>query len=64
MELAHLNAYRLRKLAQSGLTANELAAQIQELLEAERLQKSAPAESQDESTIAIFARNKAYLNLV
>lgn len=56
--------YRLRKLALSGASSNELASKIQSLLETERSQKGMPEKSQQDFMLPLFGRRKAHLNLV
>lgn len=56
-------AHQLRKLAQSGLPAQEMAARIQQLLEKDRAQKQGESEPAQDFLLPLFGR-KAHLNLV
>lgn len=63
-EVSNILNYRLRKLAQSGLPAHELASTVQQLLEAERSQKMTANESQQDFMLPFFSGRKVHLNLV
>jgi len=56
--------HRLRKLAQSGLPAHEIAASIQRLMEAERAQKFPLEEEKEDFVHPFFSRQKAHLSVV
>jgi len=57
-------AHRLKRLAQSGLPAEELAANIQRLMEMERAEKLVATQDSEQGTLPFFAGRKAYLNVV
>jgi len=56
-------AHQLRKLAQSGLPAQEMAARIQQLLERDRAEKASESEPKADFLVPLFGR-KAHLSLV
>ena len=63
-QLLSLFSHRLRKLSQSELQPHELALKMQQLLEEERQQKMAPADSQEEFMLPFIGRQRPYLAVV
>ena len=63
-ELSNILAYKLRKLAESGIPAPEIASRIQQILETERAQKLAANEPQQDFIVPFFSGRKTHLNLV
>jgi hypothetical protein len=57
-------AHRLKRLAQSGLPAEELAANIQRLMEMERTEKLTATQDSEPGTLPFIAGRKAFLNVV
>ena len=55
---------RLRRLAQSGLPQNEIAASIQQLMEAERTRKQPSDAADADGLLPFFSGRKAHLNVV
>ncbi|MBX9686668.1 MAG: hypothetical protein K2X27_08195 [Candidatus Obscuribacterales bacterium] len=63
-DISNMMSYRLRRLSQSGLPAEELAKQMHALLLADRSQKLPIAEAPIEMSLPFFARRRTHLNVV
>lgn len=63
-ELSSMMAYKLRKIAQSGVPTPEMALRIQQILEQDRAQKKAADEPQEDFIVPFFSGRQTHLNLV
>jgi|LakMenEpi03Aug12_release.lakeMendotaPanAssembly.Ray.scaffolds.fasta_scaffold2794229_1 hypothetical protein len=63
-ELSSMLAYKLRKVAEAGISGPEIASRIQQILELDRAQKLAADEPQEDFIVPFFSSRKTHLNLV
>ncbi len=63
-DISSMLSFRLRKLAKSGVPANEIASSLRELMEADRAQKSPANESPSESTLAFLRQAQTRLRVM
>lgn len=64
MQIESMISHRLRKLAQAGLSPEEMATQMQQLMQQERQNKLASLEDQQEFMLPLVGRRRTYLNVV
>lgn len=57
-------AYRLRKLALSGMPSQEIAQKVKEIIEIERAQKLKADDPQQDFILPFLSARKAHLNIV